>query len=78
MIQGFLSRRFATEEHGRKTKQKQKNLPRINTEKHGKDRSIPTEIRPRISRRICQGLTRNFTEGGRRRGRSRATEKKKK
>ena len=39
--------------HGRKQKTKQKNLPRINTEKHGKDRSIDTE--GRISRRISHG-----------------------
>ena len=37
--------------HGRKNKQKQKHLPRINTEFHGKDRSRDTERRASRSNR---------------------------
>jgi hypothetical protein len=63
---GAESRRFATG----KQRQKQKHLPRINTEFHGKD----TEIRTRIS--ICHGLTRNFTEGSRSHGRKQRQKQK--
>ena len=51
--------------HGRKQRQKQKNLPRTNTEFHGKDRSRDTEKRKGRSRRInteLHGITRKNTE----------------
>ena len=54
--------------HGRKTKQK--HLPRINTELHGRKQKIShgltrknTEGRKDRSGRICHGLTRKNTEG---------------
>jgi hypothetical protein len=36
-----------------KQRQKQKHLPRINTELHGKDRSRDTEVRPSRSKRLA-------------------------
>jgi hypothetical protein len=58
-----ITRKRQKQRHGNKTKNKQKHLPRTNTELHGKDRSRDTEIRPRISRSICHGFTRIYTEG---------------
>ena len=46
--------------HGRRPKQKQKNLPRTNTEG-----SRDTEGKPSRSRKICLGWTRKNTEGSR-------------
>ena len=55
-MDGQESRRRLATELRQKQKNKQKNLPRTNTEKHGKDRSRDTEGRISRSRRLATEL----------------------
>ena len=61
-MDGQESRKRLATELRQKQKNKQKNLPRTNTELHGKDRGRDTEGRISRSRSISHGRTRNYTE----------------